>query len=351
MSNEKKKFRVFFSWQSDLPEKSNRNSIRKALNDASKKLKGSDPKLEIDLDEATRNIPGSPNIALKILEKINASDIFVADVTPITIAGKKKPCPNPNVSYELGYAVAQLGWDRVILLFNQAHGKLSTDLPFDFSQNRVSLFEIDESLDKAKCAALANLLKTALNAIILTCPKRPAERQELSRDKVEHNRDVESMKRLMSGLHLPTLDCLIRELPHSIPERSMDFLECLRGNVEGSSFFLYDSVLSDAINRLLDSWSEAVSHYGEYVSAPGGHNYIFHNPGDMRLSPERKKIWDEIDRSRSEMSVALDDILSRLRESYIEISIDETNSIALKTYLDCVNEINSVFEDRTSKGK
>ena len=352
MSKDKKKeVRVFFSWQSDLPKKSNQDTIREALKDASKKLKDSNPGMEIEIDEATRNTPGSPNIADTILEKIYTSDIFVADVTPITLAGEKKPCPNPNVSFELGYAVSQLGWARVILLFNKRHGKIATDLPFDFSQNRVSQFEVDESLDKAKRSALAKLLKTALNTIILKCPKRPAETQGLSRDKVEHNRDVESMKRLMSGLHLPTLDCLIRELPHSIPERSMDFLECLRGNVEDSSFFLYDQVLTDAINRLLNSWNDAVSHWGEYDGTPGERSYIFRNPGDMSLPPERQKIWDEICRSKHEMCDALNDILSRLRDSYIEISIDETNNIAWRTYIDFVSEVNSRLEDRSGKGK
>jgi hypothetical protein len=63
-------------------------------------------------DETTRDTSGSPNIALKILEKIQAADVFVADITTVTAPGAKRPCPNPNVGYELGYAVATLGWDN-----------------------------------------------------------------------------------------------------------------------------------------------------------------------------------------------------------------------------------------------
>ena len=48
---------------------------------------------------------------------------------------------------------------------------------------------------------------------------------------------------------------------------------------------------------------------------------------------ERRKVWDEIETARAEMRKALDEILARLREGYIEVGIHETNAQAWKDYI------------------
>src|SRR5689334_4322129 len=103
-------FTVFFSWQDDSPRETNTDSIRRALN-ALAKQKGTFAGAKMVPDEATRGTSGSPNIVSKIQEKIDAADAFIADITTISGSGTKSACPNPNVVFELGYAVAQLGWD------------------------------------------------------------------------------------------------------------------------------------------------------------------------------------------------------------------------------------------------
>jgi hypothetical protein len=143
-----KNVRVFYSWQTDSPKKTNLNAIRGALKAAAEKIAKTRPDLEIAPDEATRGTSGSPNIAMKILEKIQGADVFLADITTITASGAKRPCPNPNVSYELGYAVGELGWDRVILLFNKALGDFPKDLPFDIIQQRASPYKLAENRSK-----------------------------------------------------------------------------------------------------------------------------------------------------------------------------------------------------------
>jgi hypothetical protein len=109
VSNPATTIRIFYSWQSDSSRKTNLNAIREGLAEACKRIENSHSGLKLVPDEATRDTSGSPNIALKIIEKIEAADIFVADVTTITAPGGKRPCPNPNVGFELGYAVASLG--------------------------------------------------------------------------------------------------------------------------------------------------------------------------------------------------------------------------------------------------
>ena len=63
---------VFYSWQSDLPNSTNRGFIGDCLERAIKELRA-DPNLQVDpcLDRDTQNVPGSPDIATTIFDKID----------------------------------------------------------------------------------------------------------------------------------------------------------------------------------------------------------------------------------------------------------------------------------------
>jgi len=99
-------FTIFYSWQSDLPDNTNRHFIQKAIEEAVKSLKKEDV-LEVQpvIDRDTRGVPGSPDIADTIFRKIDASQVFVCDISIINKGLQSKPTPNPNVLVELGYAM------------------------------------------------------------------------------------------------------------------------------------------------------------------------------------------------------------------------------------------------------
>jgi hypothetical protein len=59
-------------------------------------------KLDPCVDRDTTGVPGSPDIAATIFEKIKAADIFVGDVSFINQGATGRPTPNPNVLVELG---------------------------------------------------------------------------------------------------------------------------------------------------------------------------------------------------------------------------------------------------------
>lgn len=340
-----KKVYVFYSWQSDSPKKTNQNAIRTALGKAAKKISADRSGIKIIIDEATRDTSGSPNIPSTILEKIQESEIFIADITTITPLGLGRPCPNPNVTYELGYAIGELGWDRVVLLFNKALGEFPKDLPFDFAQHRVSVYQFAKDEDsKTAQESLEQILKMAIIAVLDKNPKRTAELRGLSREKLEHDHDVENMNWLMSAIHLPTLDQHISDMPHSISARALWFWENFRGVVANSLFSLYDPALKDAVDRLFFAWGAAVSH-GEQYEETGGDTYIFTSPGDMPLRGDRQQIWDEIENARTEMRRALDQILERLRESYIEVNVRKANAKAWKEYIDVQREMRERYGD------
>jgi hypothetical protein len=155
---------IFYSWQSDLKHDFNWKLIETSLIDSIKALNAENKILKYSLDQATRGLPGSPDIVDSIFRKIEKSSIFVADITPITYI-EEKSFPNPNVLIELGYAVNILGWGNVICICNVAHGKIET-LPFDIKQRRITTYSLDDKKQKEKqTQKLTDIFKVAFPLI------------------------------------------------------------------------------------------------------------------------------------------------------------------------------------------
>jgi hypothetical protein len=171
---------VFYSWQSDLPNSTNRGFIQRALERAAKDIISDESILvEPVVDRDTSGVPGSPDIATTILEKIDACDVFVCDVSIINHDSENRLTPNPNVLIELGYALKRLGWNRVIMIFNTQFGKVE-DLPFDLRMKRViSYSAIQENQDKAsERRKLQKQLTNALKVIYTHLDKEKGQEQD-----------------------------------------------------------------------------------------------------------------------------------------------------------------------------
>ncbi len=96
---------VFFSWQTDLPNKTNRSLIKQSIDNAinnlsAKPLNG----IKVVYDESTYGEVDAPDIGETIINKIAKSDIFICDISIINQMSKFRKSPNPNVLFELGYA-------------------------------------------------------------------------------------------------------------------------------------------------------------------------------------------------------------------------------------------------------
>jgi hypothetical protein len=146
---EQKSEKIFYSWQSDLPNATNRGFIQRALEDAADAIKA-DQTVEVEpvVDRDTQGVAGSPNIATTIYEKIDQAAVFVADVSIINYPSTSdRLTPNPNVLLELGYALKSLGINRIILVMNKVFGQ-PEQLPFDLRMNRVVTYHMPEQSEQ-----------------------------------------------------------------------------------------------------------------------------------------------------------------------------------------------------------
>ncbi|MEQ9925899.1 hypothetical protein ABRP60_13155 [Pectobacterium brasiliense] len=341
--NTTKDFHIFYSWQSDLPASTNLRAIRNAIRTASCSIE-EECEVRIVLDEATRGDSGSPNIPMTILQKITPCDLFVCDLSTINTnaAEEIRKTPNPNVLFELGYAVALLGWGRIIMLFNTSFGNFPNDLPFDIDRHRASPYSLSKSDDKNKAnlSSLNALLKDAVRTVIEKDPLRPSETSNKTPEEVRRVRDIENLTWVLSTIHLPTIDQMIITLPHQLDHKVFHFWESFRGRVDNSLFFLYDTVAYDYIKEVFKGWEGCLAHGEQYSETANPNYYTFSNPGDFPLHGLQMQAWDNINKSRLVLKIALDHLLSHIRSTYIEINFDELSHEAWREYTDYSNREN-----------
>jgi hypothetical protein len=196
--------RIFYSWQSDLPNKTNRGLILEALEAAARRIKkDSCGDVTPVIDRDVQGNPGAPDIASSILDKILRTDAFVADVSAICTRGNGA-IPNPNVLVELGFAGGTLGWERIVLVVNESYGPV-TALPFDLRQRLACLYRSAES-DTERAGPrnqLSAKLESALRQIALRAeakqlPPTMHELRELEIQDVTRQRVLRPAKTLQA---------------------------------------------------------------------------------------------------------------------------------------------------------
>lgn len=158
---------VMYAWQSDLPDHLYQTFIEKALRAAATKVEA-DLNIEIQIDQDTQGIPGSPDIFNAIQARIDNADVFVCDVSIVALrrlsplgSGESEPIRgfiNPNVGIELGYALASRGDRKTIMVFNEASGSTQA-LPFDLGKKRQVLYQASGPPDEERGIARAALAK------------------------------------------------------------------------------------------------------------------------------------------------------------------------------------------------
>jgi len=166
-------YNIFYSWQTDSPRACNKDFVREALDEA---VATKNPTIEdrAFVETGMDRVPGTPEVATIMFDKIRKSSIFLADVTLVgTIPASgpdrvPKRTANPNVLLEMGYAAGTMGWDRIICVMNEHFGK-QEDQPVDVRNRRYPInYTLDpqDAKDKPKRAIAKKELVSDLQLAI-----------------------------------------------------------------------------------------------------------------------------------------------------------------------------------------
>lgn len=270
--------------------------------------------MHIKIDEATSNQVGTLHIPNAILQNISNSDFFVVDLTTVGATfDKVKKLQNPNVLIELGYAVSQLGWDRIIILFNKEFGEFK-DLPFDIEKRSCLDFKITSAEDKNGIGQLRENLITRITQIIEVNPDRPSRMTEVV-DKERAN-DIKTIKAILVWMAPTEMDYLLEHGSSRVKKSLLAGAQKLDDFTESVTFHVTDKALKKRILELADNWSAFLEcipksytlDKEEYVN-----NTLLKN-GKRRTSQLTQYFIENVDK-------AYVSLLKYVRKNYPEIEI------------------------------
>lgn len=324
---------IFFSWQSDLDRENDNSSksIKVALRNACNDIESNSHNIKLTIDDATRDESGSIDIAETIFQKISTADIFICDLTTINEKENGRKVPNPNVSIELGYAIALLGRERIISLFNKTHGNFPDDIPFDFKTKRILDFKITDQKDSNGKGILKIKLGEAIKLIIDKKPPKPYK--NLNPEEEKKNRDIENLKWALNQIYIPLIDNLAVD-PYFVNQEIEYFWIDFNDVMSSSRFHLYDQNAAKRINKFFKHWQNLMSSLYDHYECNVLSGTVFSNTFNFKSSSnnEDEKVLKFIKKEKKCLDRAFKALLDYIRAEYIEINTDETSDYALAKY-------------------
>lgn len=325
--SEKVKVTLFYSWQSDLPKETNKDVIKNCLIEATLNIKNKFTEVEFLVDESTRATPGSPNIANTIFGKIEKADIFIADISTINrdTQDSVRKNPNPNVLIELGYAIAKIGWERIILLFNSEFGELTKDVPFDISNQRILDYRIKGKDDNNGKGVLK---KNLVDALTLIQDKNPPKSSVLSQQTDEEKKrknDIKNINRIFNHLPLTIMDEILNEFPNFIRNKNIYFNDGFESVTKSIDFNIYDENIKQKVTTFERLWRESLEKYQYYNQIPEKFEFKLNTMGN-------NQILDELNIIKKQMQIIFHELVDIIRNEWLEIDLDLISYNAIKRY-------------------
>lgn len=336
---------IFYSWQLDRNKKTNKNFLKKVLEKAVSEINKSTGDVPLKLDMDTQNRVGFVDINQVILEKIQKSDIFVADITSIgEVAGKSTP--NPNVLFELGYAMGRIGEQRIICFANDHYEKIE-NFPFDLKTRRPFLYSISETdvetnleYVKKEQARIASALVGIIKEMLLT----PIITPQNGDNQTTRERDLIKLKRYMNRLPIKIVHKIIDDGKDqlSIDLDTINVYYNLSAIANFAYFRLYDSVLEDRIMNFTNAIQSVFSH---------GHEFFHAHKNIYRMRQPTKKQSTQYINEINELNDSLKSLVDYVFQNYKEIDLEECNKEAMNHYLEEHERYNRMFEEEITESE
>lgn len=230
--------------------------------------------------------------------------------------------PNPNVVFELGFAAATLGWERILMLINTFFGGSPEDMPFDFDRHRAAIYTLADGQGTQQ--ALNSVVLKALRNMVEADAPRPTA-NVFNEAEARRERDLANLRWLLRAVHLPTLDDHVSSSAKRLSAASAHFSEVLVNIFDSSQFHLYDEELRTAVQTFVARWAESTNP-NEYFSNHPNPSYFLYiaSYGERRLA--------ELAQAREGLRIAKGHVLEIIRTRYPEINLQETSQDAFSRY-------------------
>lgn len=329
----KKTFTIFYSWQMDTPKKENYCYIMDTLKKIQKDIK-SLLDVSIDISTDSRGENGSNSIDVTILNKISNSDIFIADITPTSTiknineegdVKKMKMIPNPNVMYELGYAVNSLGWNRVILVWNDKYGNKDF-APFDIRNHlSVSYYKDIKNKDNDKNLNLTNIISDKIsNYAQLLIENQKREDLKFDLKLFFQTEEIVAERTLLDSIHN-----VCNNLAYN--KKESGYWDNLIDRYKNNKRYTYldpeiDKVYSTFINKLEEMMINAMTYFDEVSFDPprSGDDRLF-KVRDFYAILDSKKAFEEQRKTK--------DIFADFHKDLIKLYEDYRKVIKIKLHV------------------
>ena len=317
-SGNKNKVNIFYSWQSC--RKSVKVFIDKALEESLNELKKIYPSRELILDSDTNGCTGAEDIHKVVFDKLQKCDIYIADITIVSDATQQKKVSNPNVLIELGFAIKCVGWERIILLFDERYGKIPTDLPFDICVHRVFPFSKRKRKNIDGLDSLQNLITNQIKSIIEKAPEKTFNKYEITNIKSNRHNDINTISYYLSSVNIQLIDCFIRDMPYKFDKRILYLFEELNSKMNCDYYYVYNEKIRVLFGAFLKTWNKCLSFGKNYEFNPKNNYFFFiDNPYDPSQDTDEKKL----NKFLKIFNLEFKNLFNEIRENWPEININE----------------------------
>jgi hypothetical protein len=131
----------------------------------------------------------------------------------------------------------------------------------------------------------------------------------------------------------------VQELPDFISSATMFYWLTFESVYLSGMFEIYDPELSKRLDQFAKAWAHTLSFSEEFTPLNDGYKCTFSKPATSREELRYKKL----NLARQELSDAIGNLRSYVREKYLEVDIHETTRMAWKEYVNHKKHISRIL--------
>ncbi len=164
---------------------------------------------------------------------------------------------------------------------------------------------------------------------------------DFARDAGRRQRDIQTLREMMSFVHIPTIDQFVDDLGNGyVPRKIMIFHAGFEEVVASSLFHIYDRELASRVIKFRTSWNASLS-FGAYFFRAGD-DYSFHSGGGSFTSKERA-VLEEIQEAARGLRAAFRELLNYIHEHYMDIDLAQTSAAAWRGFLKVEEDVKAML--------